>query len=84
MQCWVQMEQIAAMTDECGEVFGLREVEAARQAGQDHAETENIGQRIVMADLVLPTHIARQIHRLANLIATLADLEIDEATSPPG
>ena len=61
VQPGVQREQVPPMGDEALQVLGVGEVQAASQAGQDHPQAEDVGQRVVMADLVLPGYVAGQV-----------------------
>jgi hypothetical protein len=58
---------------------GLRfgEIQSASQAGQDHAQAEHVGQRIVVTQLVLPSNVARQVHGASDRDASLADGQVN-------
>jgi len=72
----IEPEQVAAMRDETVEVFGLVEVEAAGEAGEDKAEAEDIGDGIVVADLVFPGNIAGEENRFRDFVVAFADVEV--------
>ncbi len=62
MQFRIQREEVAPIGDERLQVLWLSEVKTATEAGQDHAQAEDVCQRIVMAHLVFPRDITWQIH----------------------
>ncbi len=63
MQFRIQREEVAPIGDKRLQVLWLREVKTAAEAGQDHAQAEDVCQRIMMAHLVFPSDITWQIHR---------------------
>lgn len=77
MQIAVQVKEVAATVDKKDEILRIVQVEATGKAGQDKAQAENVGQRIVMPDLVFPGDIARQVNWVGKLFSPLADLQID-------
>ena len=60
MQPRIEGEQVPAAGDERFQVARLIQIEAAREAGQDQSQAEDVGQRIVMPQFMLPRDIARQ------------------------
>ena len=42
-------------------MLGVGKIQAAAETGQDHPQAEDIGQRVVMADLVLPRNVAGKV-----------------------
>jgi hypothetical protein len=50
VQIRIDSEQIAAIVDELGELLVFVEVESANHAGQNQAQAEGIGERVVMLE----------------------------------
>ncbi len=70
-------KQIAAVGDEVLERLGVREIQATGQTGQDHSQAEDIRQRVVVSQFVLPRDVARQIDGAGDRRSALADGQID-------
>ncbi len=76
MQAGVQREQVPPMGHEAFQVLGFGKVQSAGQTGQDHPQAENVGQRVVMADQMLPGHITGKVDGLGDFGGTVPDREI--------
>ncbi len=74
----VQREQVAAMGDEALQVLGVGKVQAAGQAGQNHSQAEDVGQGIVMAELLLPGDVAGKVDGPGEGGRAVADREIGQ------
>ena len=61
MQSGRQLEQIAATGDESLVVPGIGEVQTAGQAGENQPQAEDVGERVVMPQSMLPADVAAQI-----------------------
>jgi hypothetical protein len=59
MQAFLQPEQVLAVGGEQAQVVVGREVQAASQARQHLAQTQDVADRVVMAQALLPRDIAR-------------------------
>ena len=73
VQAGVQREQISPIGDEAIQVIGFGKVQAASKAGQNHPQAENVGQRVVMADLVLPRYVAGKVDGPGDLGRAIPD-----------
>ena len=67
MQVGRQFKQVAATRDEPLVILRVGEIQAAGQAGQNQSETENVGQRIVVLEAMLPADIAAKPRRSLKL-----------------
>ena len=63
MQVGRQFKQVAATRDEPLVILRVGEIQAAGQAGQNQPETENVGQRIMVLEAMLPADIAAKPRR---------------------
>lgn len=76
VQPGVELRQVASVGDEALERLGLPEVSVERGARGDHPQREDVGERIVVTDRVLPRHVSGQVHRAFDRFLEIADREV--------
>src|SRR5262245_30137137 len=70
----MECKQVAPMSDKLLEVGALVEVQSTGQTGEDQPQTENVGQWIMVLQLVFPGNVTRQVDGPLQRYAARANL----------
>src|SRR5262249_13185241 len=76
VQVTVELEEITPVLHKTGEYIRLRKIKSACEPRQYQSRDKNVSQRVVMADLMFPTHVSRQVDGPVNRLAALPDPQI--------
>jgi hypothetical protein len=63
VQVPLQTEEVVTVSHEPTNVFEPVEIQFATQAGQDQAQDERVGQRVMVADQVFPASVSQNVDR---------------------
>jgi hypothetical protein len=76
------LEEVVLAGYESLKILALLEVQPAGQTGEDHAETEHIGEGIVVADGMFPGTITLEIRRPNDLVSRAGDAQVCHVEGP--
>ena len=76
-------KQVVATRYETFEIIGIAEIEPQAEACQDHSEAKDVGQRIVMTELMLPADITRQIDGASDLVVAIPNGQVENLSLRP-
>jgi hypothetical protein len=72
-----QVEQVPPALDESRQILRIVKIKSAGARGENQAQDEYVGQRIMMPDFMFPAHVTGKVDGLGDWLTAFTDLQTD-------